>query len=36
MKQAFQTSDLVDAFVQTSNIDMQIPETDSSVPHHSS
>lgn len=36
MKQAFQTPDLVDAYVQISNIDMQIPETHSSAHHHSS
>lgn len=36
MKQAFQTSDLVDAFVQINNIDMQNPETHSSAYHYSS
>lgn len=36
MKQAFQTSDLVDAFVQINNIDMQNPETRFSAHHHSS
>lgn len=33
--QAFQTSDLVDAFVQTSIIDVQDPETHLSAYHNS-
>lgn len=36
MKQAFQTSDLADTFVQMNNIDMQNPETHFSAHHQSS
>lgn len=36
MKQAFQTSDLSDAFIQTDNRDRQKPEIHSPAHHHSS
>lgn len=36
MKQAFQTSDLSDAIIQTDNRDRQKPEIHSPAHHHSS